>query len=1089
MVYLLRSLTAAIFCLQFLLTAGQSWCPHEDPFLKLWSDVDGTWAGQVFDEDSNVTVSGDVLLDMDIDVFSITIVSGASLVWSPAAEPLVRVRYIEVHGSLIIGSEDCPYTNYTLISFVGAPGSYSVPDFNEKFLGVAAGGTLEVHGEERIGWTKLDKTLEKCSPGDCIYFEQKTDMSITVLPKYQPGLVVTVMDENTGLPLSHIFLRLDSNKQSNVNAKVTSLRNFMNGVQDGRVVAMAIQRYLPSTDTLVIEASGLFDYIEILAEGNITNQMEIRNVEKYDAYSLAFIQGGNEKDETLRKAAPEQEDAWSVINKNGICFKAQSYVDQGDIRKSFVNVMSANASRIEFVLDLVDDVSLWRQGDVVLVTSTDFDWRQAELADVIECEDCLANQIKVNMLPKYTHYGEVYMNTDMRAEVALISRNIVFEGSDKDAGDDDVFGGHLKFLQDFENVHIEGAEFFDMGQNNFLGRYPIHFHLCGDVDLMPNPPYIRSNSIHNTYARCITIHGTNGVKIERNVCFDSLGHGYFLEDGDERRNVFDGNLGLGQRSSSLIPTDSNPVTFFITNPDTYLRNNVAAGGLRAGYWFVFTNTPIVTPASADVGPISPPGESKHTAISEFYNNVAHSYTQTGLLIDSILKPDGKTSANNLYEPLKDPLNPGSGPKEVKLLRYTGYKNRLWNAYVSGGYITLEECSFSDSSQSVYFERGSFQWKSVTKSVFLGESPNTGEPTTVSNRSRPIEKDPNSIVQGFVFNEGPIRLMQSWFGDFDENGNYKTMGIGFQPNDNNAISPRSSVEEVLFGYNDPADLRVFDGNASTPGYTDTAIDRVSAFVDKDGSLTTQAENTVLKPIPFHLTDSCIINDHWGLGVCPQSYGQLSVSYSGNAIATMTRDDDPSLSYSEDSQNGAQFLVIKGFETSYILNFDSPMPNIFTIKASAIDKVGGVRIGVCVPRNAKLELKINKPKKANKIRKWSKANSLQEVDDDTNGAKYFFDDTVGIVFFKLFHSITLNKQAARDCPKGVCTAVTVKIKSGDKTDSDCTARAYAVYNRTVSFPPPTVASFPPFNLDMVSPPEVWGAGPTRHGMFGIPSDVFD
>lgn len=58
------------------------------------------------------------------------------------------------------------------ISLTGSENSYDVPDFAEKFLGVAAGGTLEIYGEERIGWTKLTSTVERCEKGDCILFEQ-----------------------------------------------------------------------------------------------------------------------------------------------------------------------------------------------------------------------------------------------------------------------------------------------------------------------------------------------------------------------------------------------------------------------------------------------------------------------------------------------------------------------------------------------------------------------------------------------------------------------------------------------------------------------------------------------------------------------------------------------------------------------------------------------------------------------------------------------------------------------------------------------------------------------------------------------------
>ena len=46
-----------------------------------------------------------------------------------------------------------------------------------------------------------------------------------------------------------------------------------------------------------------------------------------------------------------------------------------------------------------------------------------------------------------------------------------------------------------------------------------------------------------------------GLQIEDNVCYMSLGHAYFLEDGSEMYNTFDGNIAIGTLEGSLIPTD------------------------------------------------------------------------------------------------------------------------------------------------------------------------------------------------------------------------------------------------------------------------------------------------------------------------------------------------------------------------------------------------------------------------------------------------------------------------------------------------------------------------------------------------------
>ena len=68
----------------------------------------------------------------------------------------------------------------------------------------------------------------------------------------------------------------------------------------------------------------------------------------------------------------------------------------------------------------------------------------------------------------------------------------------------DSFGGQTKAIAGFEKYNIEGAEFFHMGQMFVLGSYPIHFHKT--LDVSDKGPVIRSNSIHDSFSRCITIH-------------------------------------------------------------------------------------------------------------------------------------------------------------------------------------------------------------------------------------------------------------------------------------------------------------------------------------------------------------------------------------------------------------------------------------------------------------------------------------------------------------------------------------------------------------------------------------------------------
>lgn len=71
----------------------------------------------------------------------------------------------------------------------------------------------------------------------------------------------------------------------------------------------------------------------------------------------------------------------------------------------------------------------------------------------------------------------------------------------------------------FKATHIEGLELKYMGQQT-MGHYPIHFHMAGDVDEKGgyNPPtYVKDTSIHNTFSRCVTVHGSNGLLVRISV--------------------------------------------------------------------------------------------------------------------------------------------------------------------------------------------------------------------------------------------------------------------------------------------------------------------------------------------------------------------------------------------------------------------------------------------------------------------------------------------------------------------------------------------------------------------------------------------
>jgi hypothetical protein len=131
----------------------------------------------------------------------------------------------------------------------------------------------------------------------------------------------------------------------------------------------------------------------------------------------------------------------------------------------------------------------------------------------------------------------------------------------------DQFGAQIMMSQPPNTNNLElvkarfsNVEFFHVGQAFRLGRYPIHFHMNGD---MPSS-YVKECVIHESFNRATNIHATNYLTIEANVIYNIRGGAYFLEDGIEIGNVFKNNLAVFVvASQSLINEDVTPGILYV----------------------------------------------------------------------------------------------------------------------------------------------------------------------------------------------------------------------------------------------------------------------------------------------------------------------------------------------------------------------------------------------------------------------------------------------------------------------------------------------------------------------------------------------
>lgn len=499
--------------------------------------------------------------------------------------------------------------------------------------------------------------------------------------------------------------------------------------------------------------------------------------------------------------------------------------------------LGAHARAGESTIELERESS-WRAGDRIAISSTGYDPADAEAATI---ESVNGTSVRLTRPLAHSHWGELQTiagrQLDERAEVALLTRNIVIEGDS--ASSVSGYGAHV-MIHPGSTAHIEGVEFHRVGQRGAMGRYPLHWHLAKETE----GHYARDNSVWESFNRCMTIHGTNGVTLERNVCYDHAGHGYFLEDGVERGNVLAGNLGFGTHAplgaARLLPSDERPATFWITNPDNDLHDNVAAGSEGFGIWYSLPEYPTGLSATRSVMP-------RHLPLRNFDGNTAHSNIKSGLWVDEGMDAEGQLNVA-WYEPQADPV---SGIVRAASFRgLVAYKNQALGAWFRGSNLRLVDAVLADNMSGAAFAAA----ESTLEGAFVvGVSENAG----VNPRAW-------APVRGFWFYDGPVGVTRSVFANFDARAGVDASALGFHPVNPWPISADNWLEKTTFVDAVPV---TFDAVTQAFDATKSAV-----VVDRDGSLG-GAPRSVFVPDSPLLSEGCESRGSWRAWACTAPVTQL------------------------------------------------------------------------------------------------------------------------------------------------------------------------------------------------------------------------
>ncbi|HEY4211339.1 MAG TPA: hypothetical protein VGM84_07645, partial [Steroidobacteraceae bacterium] len=412
-----------------------------------------------------------------------------------------------------------------------------------------------------------------------------------------------------------------------------------------------------------------------------------------------------------------------------------------------------------------------------------------------------------------------------------------------------------------------------------------------------------------------TVHGTNDVRVENNVTYNTVGHCFFLEDAVETGNQFVHNLGMmtkchpdgkpcvptdlapfgstaGKNFNTdaqnakdiLIPSDNTASTFWITNPDNIYRDNVAAGSEATGFWLALPEHPTGAFAGTDVSKATWP---RRVRLREFKGNTAHSNFD-GFMDDRGPRADGHFTTG-AHIALADPADANSPIVETVIENFTSYKNRNGGMWTRGEMDTFKNLKLADNAigythATANLGRSPFTSR-VVDSLFVGETENIGNPRTPAEiaygRSLPEPDVADFPIRGYEFYDYRHQLVNDTFVNYQDNATRKTGAISYLLYTSFGMSTNNTIERAKFVNAKPVYFPPLEHKWSNDDYGNGSY-KTAVFHDVDGSVSGVKDSYVLindDSDGLAIDQACEMKPAWNAAVCKGDYGRLAVSGPG------------------------------------------------------------------------------------------------------------------------------------------------------------------------------------------------------------------